>query len=646
MVDVRIERCYVVVGLAVLAACSGTPTTPGGSGGGTVTSLTAAGQSAVFLDSAFFNTTLDLAAGGEYLIAVVNTSTTASVAADFTLTGSYSSQSASRVAPRPAAPHVPSIELGRFELSPTPAGRYDVGRAPERLAALRRLQGNHLRMLERSAKVLQRYGAARGAGAKPRFNISQTVGAVNKIYIAKEFGASCADVDSIGARTVAVGQHVVVLADTTTTASYNGKPYWQLSDSLRPDSSFYQTFANEYDALTYQHILTYIGNPLQLDNQLSNVGKVTVVISPVLNNFGGGIVAFVDGCDFNDFAATGSQQSLDNQTEMFYYWTPDTSLGWNVQAWEELMRATAAHETKHIVSFTDRIINNGFSVPELIWLEEGLAQESSEIWERNFNKATWKGHANFAQTVECESIFSGGTPCDPSDAKPIALMGSHLPFLFDYLQEESGSPAGHGLGTDTPANYGAGWEFARWATDIYGSSEPNFIQQLVNEPSLNGLPNLAKHTGATVPTLLVYWSLATAFFDTTSYTAADVRTTIPSFNFQNIFWTAQDSIVCLNGAQRVPCSLFTNGYSPALPVTPAAFTAGSTPVDALVPSLPGTAAYYVVLNAPNSGSEKLELKTGSGGALSSGSRSPHRPRRAPRRAMAAPRWRNRCSRTP
>jgi hypothetical protein len=622
--DLRVVRGTVAISLSILfAACSGgsptNPTNNGGSSSGGTTNLTTAGQSAAFLDSANFNTTLDLAAGGTYLIAIVNTATTATSNEAFTLAGTYSASSGSRVAPIASHPSVAAASRpgARFSLTTPGTPRYTVEWDARRVAALRRMQKNHMKMLEHDNEVLQKYAGLRARGpvrptVRPMGGISQTVGTVNKIYVAKEFGATCSDVDSIGARTVAVGQHVVVLADTSTGTNINGQVYWNAG--LRPDSSFYQTFANEYDALTFEHILKYIGNPLALDNQLSNVGKITVVISPVLNGFGGGIVAFVDGCDFNTFTPSGVDESLDNQTEMFYYWTPDTSLGWNTAAWEELMRATAAHESKHIVSFTDRIINNNFTVPELIWLEEGLAQESSEIWERNFNQATWKGHATFAQTVECESIFSGGTTCDPDGTKPIALTGSHLPFLWDYLQEESAG--GGGLGTDTPSNYGAGWEFARWATDIYGSTEPDFIMSLVNEPALNGLPNLAKHTNASIPELLVYWSLATGIYDTTSYTASDVRTTIPSFNFENIFYTAQDSIECVNASnQTVPCGLFTQTGQPSFPVAPVAYSEGT--INATDGSLAGTAAYYIVLTAQNAGSEHLVLENSSGGTISS-----------------------------
>ena len=189
---------------------------------------------------------------------------------------------------------------------------------------------------------------------------------MNKVYVKNGLSGSCTAVDSIGARTVAVGQHVIVLADTNTKT-------WP--QAYRPDSAFYQTFANEYDQVTWPHLLDYIGDPLAYDASLSKAGKVTVTITPVLNNFGEGtggasVVAFVNGCDFFPYAKTGAKADFSNQTEMFYSWTP-AATGEDVATWEKGLRGTAAHETKHIVSYADRIINNSADFEEM-WLEEGF----------------------------------------------------------------------------------------------------------------------------------------------------------------------------------------------------------------------------------------------------------------------------------
>jgi hypothetical protein len=584
-----------------------------------ITTLTAtlasAGQSTAFLSTPNVSASLTVQSGSQYLIAVVNTYPSYAVSEGFSLTGSFGpTVAAQRVAIPPAAPASAAAR-------PT----YEIGGPPPSLDALATAEQNHGAMLEANRQIFARNGNPSAAWAMARSQagraaplsasfvpVSQTVGTVNKVYVRTSLGGDCTTVDSIGARTVAVGQHVIVLADTNTSTGTFAWP-----NSLRPDSAWYQTFANEYDQITYPHIVANIGNPIAYDASLSHIGKITVTITAILNHFpgagnGSSIVAFVNGCDFFPFAASGPNADMSNQTEMFYSWVPG-SAGYKVADWEAALRATAAHETKHIVSYTDRIMNNSPSFEE-IWLEEGLAQESSEIWERNFNQATWLGNATFAQTVACEISLGANAPCDIANNKPYALLGSHLPFFFQYLQSES-STNGEGLGLDTPANYGAGWTIARWATDQYANgSEATFIKSLINDPTLTGLNNLAAHTGQPIPLLLVYWNLATAIFQTPAYTPADTRTTIPSFNFADIFNTGQTKLTC----SGVPCGLFTKSGTPIYPIQPIAVSAAGT-FAKTVSAVPGTSASFFLLTAPSAGIESLQLLTPGGAPLSAAS---------------------------
>jgi hypothetical protein len=574
------------------------------SGNGT-TDLTAAGQSAVFLDSPNLGTQLTVEGGSQFLIAVVNTAPTHTVTEDFRLAGALITPAAGAMEPAAAV-----AQAARRHVEPAPA-RSATYSAPRSVITqrpvLERLAQNHLRMLDWNRQLYARRGNFREARARLRAlgtrgasvvaAISTTIGNVNKVYVKKQLGGDCADVDSIGARTVAVGQHVIVLADTNVTT-------WPNAD--RPDSSFYKTFADEYDQITWPHLLTNIGNPLAYDANLSGLGKVTVTITPILNNIGGGLLAFVSGCDFLPFTPTGPDPALSNNTEMFYSMVPSSST-FAVADWEKQLRATAAHESKHIVSFADRIINDS-PVFEEIWLEEGLAQVSSEMWMRAFNQATWKGHADFRQTVGCELHLGPSAPCNASNDKPLDLVISHLPFLFTYLQTESETHA-QGLGLDFASNYGAGWSMARWTVDQYASDEGTFIQSLINEPALNGLANLSSHTGQSIPLLLAYWNLATAIYNTPTYTAADPRITIPSFNLPEIFNVGQTQLTC----GGTPCGLFTQSGMPVYPVQPIE-VAGS--FSEAVQGVRGTAAAFFLLSATGSGKQALQLQSGGGGTLS------------------------------
>ena len=248
------------------------------------------------------------------------------------------------------------------------------------------------------------------------------------------------------------------------------------------------------------------------------------------------------------------------------------------------------------------------------WLEEGLAQVSVEIWERNFNQATWKGHATFAQTVACEYNLSAfGYPCDAANDKPKSLMYGQMQDFFEYLQNESTSNS-EGFGaTDGPTDYGAGWAFARWVIDQYASAdEGTFIKSLINTTA-TGLTNLSARTGQSIPLLLTYWNLASAVFQTPGYTAADVRTTIPSFNFAQIFQVGQTGWTC----GGTPCGFFSSPPTIVYPVQPIPFNSG--PFSRTVLAVPGTSASFFLLSGATAGVETLQLLSGTGGALSGSS---------------------------
>ncbi len=566
------------------------------------------GQAQTFLASSNFSASLAVTAGAQYLIAVVNSNAAAAQSESFSLTGTFGAAVSALQFPGASSPPIPSARV-TAQQGPS----FEVGRLPVQMSALRGMQQTHMSLLDVNKQVYARFGNPRDAWAKERAAagrnsqlsaaIVQTIGTVNKVYVRNSLVGGCGNVDSIGARTVAVGAHVIVLADTNLTKWPN---------TFRPDTSFYASFAAEFDAITYPHLVANIGNPMAFDASLSSIGKVTVIITPVLNNLagvtGGGIaVAFVNSCDFFPSGSGQIGGGFSNKTEVFYSFVPSAT-GYSVATWQAQLRATAAHESKHIISFADRIINNAPSFED-IWLEEGLAQVSSEIWERNFNQATYLGAANFLGTVACEIPLGAGAPCDLNGGKPYALVGSHLPFFFQYLQSETTN--GEGLGVDTPANYGAGWAISRWILDNYASgAEGALIKSLVNEPSLTGLNNLAAKTSQPVATLLTYWSLASAIFQTPGYVASDVRTTIPSFNFADIFNFGQTRLTC----SGVPCGLFTNSGQPVYPLTPLAVSSATT-INKVITGVPGTAASYFLFTANGSGHEALQLLTTAGQPL-------------------------------
>ena len=580
-----------------------------------VTSL-AVGQAAIFTGSPAFETTLSLAANGTYLITVVNTDTGAASLENFQLAGSTVGVSASvaSAGSKRRAPQ-PSVATQPERVPPSlkrPASAVTPPAYQREMAFMRRAVRNHLALLEDNRRILQHYGnplprlradaAARraqlpSAEVAPRSLAHTKVGDVNKVYVRTALQGFCDHVDSIGARTVYAGRHVQVLADTSLTN-------WP--SAFRFDSSYYQLFGREYDTLTYaKHLLTYIGDPLQLDGDLSGAGKVTIVFTPVINNFVGGTIGMVSPCDF--YSRTVNPFS--NLTEMIYLSVPSAS-GFEVGDWEGFARSTAAHESKHVVSIGDHIIGGTYE-PEFVWLEEGLAQVSSEIWGRNFNLAGWRSDAGFDQTIGCEPTFDDPLPCETANS-PFTFTFSHFPFLFTFLAEidSTGLSQQESFSGSQEGQYGAGWNFARWAIDNYASgssptAEGAFIKSMIVNTGLHGLANVSSITGAPVPDMLVYWSLATAIdnstlVDSATFIPLDPRTTVPSFDLRNIY-----------------AVLFTQApfYPIPAPVRPFMLTTGAFQKKAT--SIPGTGkTYWLLPNGPAAIDEQLQLLSGTGGPIS------------------------------
>ena len=550
----------------------------------------AVGQSAIFADSSHFLTQLGLDPNAKYLIAVVNTDSTSTIHEDFTLqgtpavSGSALARSQGRVPTR-----APVRQVLPFTHPLSVSGRP----LPTDLASwqrlLDRMHRTHMAALDFDRAVFRQLGRPRvggvgqGVNARASSLVGSKVGDVNKIYVNKLTG-SCAAVDSIGARTVYVGQHIQVLADTQAWAA-------------RPDSSFWTAFGSEWDQITYPHLVTYFGDPLAFDQSLSKVGKVTFVFTPLVNHAGD--AGFVISCDF--FPPVQAQFS--NFTEIVYAWTPNPAGGVPVNFWERDFRSVAAHESKHVASLGQHFFD-GAAAFEQSWLEEAMAQQSSEIWMRHFNSATWRSDAGFNQTVGCEfdtsdSCFNANNPVFFSDRVTFEF--------YHYLESETAAPANGGFANSTNGKYGGGWAFIRWATDVFGGAvEGAFTKALVDDPTFTGMANVSQHAGMAAPRILVYWSLASAFdqstlADSATFHPTDSIATVPSFDFRNMFSVSATSSA---GSFPQPFAVSTQPLSPG-------------PFTQTVTGVPGTGVVYFLLSTSTStGPQSLQLLSGTGHAIS------------------------------
>ena len=554
------------------------------------TTTLAVGQSALFATSPAFATNLTIDANGVYMMAIVNTDLSESSTEDFSLSGTFTGSGASHVVSRPqtlrARRRVPRAASVGPRLDPQLARDLRYLEAAER---------GHVAYMERETRYFQQF-RGRGAPAISKSLVNTNVGDVNSISVPVP---SNDNPTIIGARTVYSGQHVQIVADTSLSN-------WPAQ--YRPDSSYYTTLGLEYDTLTYaKHMLTYIGDPLQYDaSELSGVGKVTIVLTPVLNGKGSGvsgggtILAFVDPCDMVRNACTTS-----NLTEMIYHLVP--SADFSVNFWEREIRPTMAHESKHIVSIGNHIYQ-GTGTLEEVWLEEGLAQISSEIWGRNYNTATWRGNAGFAETLGCE--VTGYPAACNTPTSPYTFYGSHTAWLAQYLQGLDS--IAETLDGTTPGRYGAGWSLARWTIDLFANgtspaAEGSMVRSLINNYANQGMSNLANVAGVSQQVILLDWSLAVALdtvslLDSSTFLPTDVKNTIPSFDLRNIFSVAG------NGGL----------YGPAAPVRAATLSPGT--ISGSIGGIPGSEPYYIeIIAGSTAGTQSLQLLNASGGALPSSS---------------------------
>ena len=157
---------------------------------GNAISLTAAGQSQAFLTSASFNSALNVQAGSQYLIAVVNTDPSVNTLEGFNLTGTFSATSSNIAAAKaaPIARSVPSANGPTFTID---------SKTRAAMATFRRLQQNHLAMLNENRQIYARFGNPRAVKAAMQAQsagrvapataaaavVQQTIGVVNKVYV-------------------------------------------------------------------------------------------------------------------------------------------------------------------------------------------------------------------------------------------------------------------------------------------------------------------------------------------------------------------------------------------------------------------------------------------------------------------------------
>ncbi len=406
----------------------------------------------------------------------------------------------------------------------------------------------------------------------------------------------CVTSTQIGVRTVFVGQHSVIVEDTTTV--FAGGP--TLAGEM---DNYYQQLGAEFESVMYPIVLANFGNPLVMDPQLGNLGKIVMVFSPRVNNANeGSILGFAVNCDF--FQPTTFPSS--NFGEYLYAAVPtSTALGYfdpgTRDSWLRQMRPTIIHEVKHIAAFAQRI-NGKLTLEDLSW-EEGMARNAEELYARTFYKTQAKQNTGYAASIACDNQYANAaSPC----ANRPYLMLRHFDGLYSYLQSpEIVSMLGRTYVSDFTF-YASAWSVERWANDIFSTSEAQFLKDWTLS-SVTGVANLEARTGVSWEQMLGEWSLAMYVDDFPGFTPANSHLQFPSWNLHDI-WLGMctDFGPCVN-----PNTLSTPYYPASSPFNPHFVTYGNFAVN--LTTLEGGAFSIFDLSGLQSAKQLIELKSPNGG---------------------------------
>ncbi|MFN0100346.1 MAG: Ig domain-containing protein [Gemmatimonadaceae bacterium] len=441
-------------------------------------------------------------------------------------------------------------------------------------------------------------------GARPRAMSAQAlapaVGTIVPVRLADIGNPQlCSDFISLNARSVFVGERVVILEDTLT--SLGGVP----TTAGQVDAEIAQV-GSELESITWDIVRTF-GDPLRMDSRLDDNQRVFIVITPRMNlKLGGAVLAATVSCDFFSRA----QFAASNVGEYIYTQAPkhlnaDFSLG-SRQRWRHEIRATLAHELKHVASYAERIVR---AQPiEDPWLDEATARHAEELFARATLGATRFGDEGGAR-IACE--LRAGQLAYPACAETPRVMRPHFEGLWDFLDAPHvRSPLGPTESGDF-SFYGSGWAVTRWVLDQEGLGESPFFTALTLN-GFAGVTNLEVHTGRSWDQILPEWSLAMAVDGRIADPSASPRTRFLSWDLASVFSLMCDELgPCAGGAgTRIPR---------ANPLRPTQRAMGSFTLD--FPSIVSGGFVAVELSGtPGDVTQVLELRGPNGAPLPASAR--------------------------
>lgn len=301
----------------------------------------------------------------------------------------------------------------------------------------------------------------------------------------------CSVYQPVTARAMAIGAHTAIYVDTLAPA--NGLSVPQL-DSLQ---QLFDTHAYVVDTVAF-------GGASDVDSNHVVITLMTPLVNRAVSatecEESGFVAGFFDPSDLDP--STAAQH---NDGEIFYTVVADPngalSCVHTVADVESFLPGTLLHELQHVISFNQHVLLRGGDVED-IWLDEALSSLAEEL-----------GAESFLPDTGAFSMYVFG---DLADA-------------YTYLED----PGAHFLlqTSDTVLeDFGAGWLYARYLVDQFGSS----ITTRLEQTSLTGAANVAAQTGLPFETTTTRWALANWVSDLPGF-APPVGLFYRSWSFRQVF---------------------------------------------------------------------------------------------------------------
>ncbi len=487
--------------------------------------------------------------GGTYIVSAFNYATNYTQAVNFQLVGAarVSASSALLAPARTYALSAPSTPvLGPVSLpAPTRDQRLAIGHSAALKANIDFMNRHPNQRAVLQAKRARERAAFARAGVSLSSNVVPPPNVGDKSWkrMMKTFG-NYNTFDSVRARVVYVGPKLIIMEDS-------------LSPLAGTMDSEYQAIGAEFDRDMYGYLSNF-GDPLVLDSQTDDNGRVIAIFSKKVNDYtvgsGGSLLGFVTSCDFSPQVDPVPANACppSNEGEYFYAFVPNPSGtgngNWSLVDWRHYVRGTLLHEFKHVVMFAERIARDA-SFAEEGWLEEATAQQATELWARKlYSNKPQRSNIRWSDGIICDYVRAPDTRFGCAD--PVEAIGHHMGFLYRHYNANEAKSI---INSSDNVVYGSSWSFARWVTDTYGGpDEGAFLRSLVQQQNDRGINNLQLRTGKTWTEMLGYFALASSSDDYPLGTITDPRARLQSWNTRDIFANMSASLRFSDGSSAFP----------------------------------------------------------------------------------------------